>query len=88
MFPLELQTLLTVRRDPSVWLLEELSPVQIQGVQPWRVSTLFELFCVNVSILLLHRGEARYAQVWQVLAVLAAVKALLSSAGHLVVLEM
>lgn len=72
----------TVGCDALEWVLDQLEPVQVQIVKPWRVAALYELFRVYVSILFLHGREPRYAQVWQKLAVLAAMLGLCRFGSH------
>jgi hypothetical protein len=72
----------TVVGDAPEGLLEQLSPVQVQAVQPRRVAAFLEGLCVLMRILLLHLGEARSAQIRQVLPVCAPAVLLLSCACH------
>ncbi len=61
----------TVVGYPLEGLLEELAPVEVESMKPWRNSAVDEGLCILVGILLLHRREARDADIGEVLAILA-----------------
>ena len=66
----------TVVGDALEGLLEQLAPVKVQAVEPWRDAAFYECLCIFMSVLLLHLGEAGDAQVGEVLAVGTAMGAL------------
>lgn len=49
-----------------VWLLEKLSPVQKQAMQPWWLACRLESICIVSGVLAFHRCEARQLQVGEV----------------------
>lgn len=49
-----------------VRLLEQISPVQVQAMQPWWLTCRFEGICIVSGVLAFHRREARQRQVGEV----------------------
>ena len=58
----------TISRDASEGFLEQISPMLVQSIQPWRNVKRLEILGILMRILLAHLGEARDGEVRQMLA--------------------
>lgn len=73
---------LTIGCDSFKWLLEQVEPVEVQAMKPWRDAARLKFLGIDVRILLLHGGEPRDAQVREELTILPAMGCLRCAGDH------